>query len=108
MVVAFITPWHVECSRQAHEDADEGQGKMFEMLVGGFLLTGSVCAMDGSAYRDCREIPVAQFGNKYVCDKRAETIRESFPALDPERLGFDKGELLKIQVTCTAAHMARI
>ncbi|NNM73775.1 hypothetical protein [Enterovirga aerilata] len=81
---------------------------MFEMLVGGFLLTGSVCAVDGTAYRDCREIPAAQFGNKYVCDKRAETIRESFPAIAPERLGFEKGELLKIELKCSAAHMARI
>jgi hypothetical protein len=81
---------------------------MFEMLVGGFLLTGSVCQMDGDVYRNCRNIPVVQFGSKYVCDKRAETIRESFPQIDPERFGFEKGEHLKVEVTCSAAHMARI
>jgi hypothetical protein len=82
--------------------------RMFEMLVGGFLLTGSVCTMDGDVYGACRDIPVAQFGSKYVCDKRAETIRESFPHIQPESLGFIKGEHLKVQVKCTAAHMARI
>ncbi|MDB5559927.1 MAG: hypothetical protein JWQ36_2861 [Enterovirga sp.] len=82
---------------------------MFEMLVGGFLLTGSVCTMEGAAYRDCRDIPVAQFGSKYVCDKKAETIRESFPLIAPERLGFDKGERLKIEVKCSAStNTARI
>jgi hypothetical protein len=81
---------------------------MFEMLVGGFLLTGSVCTIEGDVYRNCRDIPAAQFGSKYVCDKRAETIRENFPRIEPERLGFEKGEHLKIEVRCSAAHMARI
>ena len=81
---------------------------MFEMLVGGFLLTGSICAIEENAYRDCRNIPVAQFGSKYVCDKKVETIREKFPLIEPERLGFEKGERLKIEVKCSAAHMAGI
>ena len=81
---------------------------MFEMLVGGFLLSGSVCTMEGDIYRTCRDIPVAQFGSKYVCDKRAETILESFPHIKPERLGFSEGEHLKVQVKCTAAHMAGV
>ena len=81
---------------------------MFEMLVGGFLLTGSVCTIDGNGDRDCRHIPVAQFGSKYVCDKKAETIRERFPLIEPERLGFEKGERLKLEVKCSAAHMAGI
>ena len=78
------------------------------MLVGGFLLTGSVCMTDGDGYRECRSIPAAQFGNKNVCDKKAETIRETFPMIAPERLGFDKGDNLKIEVRCDAAHMAGI
>ena len=81
---------------------------MFEMLVGGFLLTGSVCTVDAQGYRDCRNIPVAQFGSKYVCDKKVETIRERFPLIEPERLGFEKGERLKIELKCSAADIAGI
>lgn len=81
---------------------------MFEMLVGGFLLTGSVCTMEGDVYRSCREIPAAQFGSKYVCDRRAETLRESFPSVAPERLGFAKDEHLKIEVRCSAEHVAGV
>lgn len=81
---------------------------MFEMLVGGFLLTGSVCVIEDGVYRSCRDIPAAQFGSKYVCDKRAETILERFPQIKPESLGFPEGERLKVQVKCTAAHMAGV
>jgi hypothetical protein len=81
---------------------------MFEMLVGGFLLTGSVCGMEGDVFRTCRDIPAARFGSKYVCDRRAETILESLPHIKPESLGFLQGEHLKVQVKCTAAHMAGV
>jgi hypothetical protein len=81
---------------------------MFEMLVGGFLLTGSVCIVENDGHRNCRDIPAAQFGSKYVCDKRAETILESFPHTKPEVLGFFEGQQLKVQVRCRPAHMAGI
>ena len=81
---------------------------MFEMLVGGFLLTGSICPMEGAVYRPCRDIPQAQYGNKYVCDRRVETIVSSLSELAPARLGFEEGGHLKVQAKCTAAHMAGI
>jgi hypothetical protein len=81
---------------------------MIEMLVGGFFLTGSVCAIDGDLHRNCREIPAVQFGNKYTCDKRVETILESFPYTAPERLGFSGGERLRVEVRCNPSRAAAV
>jgi hypothetical protein len=85
-------------------EATWGDTAMIEMLVGGFLLTGSVCVLeDGDIYRDCRDVPAIRFGNRYSCDQRVETILGSFPYVRPERLGFPEGERLRVQVKCKPA-----
>lgn len=77
---------------------------MIEMLVGGFLLTGTVCILDGEEQRACREIPAITFGNKYACDNRMESILESFPHVKPERLGYAEDERLTVHVRCRPAN----
>ena len=86
--------------RRAGQEPVRGK-QMIEMLVSGFVLTGSVCAMDGDLFRNCREIPAAQFGNKYACDQRVESILTGFPHVRPERLGYPEGQRLRVQVECT-------
>ena len=82
-------------------EATWGDTAMIEMLVGGFLLTGSVCVLEeGDIFRDCRDVPAIRFGNKYSCDQRVETILGSFPYLRPEKLGYPEGERLRVQVKC--------
>ena len=73
---------------------------MIEMLVGGFMLTGSVCVIDGAQHRNCRPVPEIQFGNQYVCARRVESILESVPYLHAEQLGFSEGERLWVEVRC--------
>jgi len=75
---------------------------MVEMLVGGFLLTGSVCVIGGDQLRQCREVPAVTFGNKYACDNRVEAILEELPKVPSQALGFAEGERLRVQVACRA------
>ena len=73
---------------------------MIEMLVGGFMLTGSVCIIDGGEHRACRQVPTVKFGNQYTCNRRVETILDSVPYLHAEQLGFPEGERLWVTVRC--------
>lgn len=73
---------------------------MIEMLVGGFILTGSVCIIDGEEQRSCRDVPAVTFGNQYVCNRRVESILDDFPYVKPEKIGFPQGERLSVTVRC--------
>lgn len=73
---------------------------MIEMLVGGFMLTGSVCIVDGGEHRNCRDVPSVKFGNQYICAARVETILESVQHMHAEQLGFPEGERLIVNVRC--------
>lgn len=75
---------------------------MIEVLVGGFLLSGSVCIIGGDQLRQCREVPAITFGNKYACDNRMETILEEFPKIPSQWFGFPEGERLRVHVSCRA------
>lgn len=74
---------------------------MFEMLVGAFVLMGSVCVDDGDLSRDCRRVPAMTFGNKYACDRQVQAILTGFPSLKPEQLGFPDGQRLRVTVKCS-------
>lgn len=76
---------------------------MIETLVAGFILTGSVCILDGEQHRDCRSVPALRFGNQYSCDERVQTILASFPYAAPEELGYTRGQRLRVQVKCIAS-----
>jgi hypothetical protein len=76
---------------------------MLDLLVSGFLLTGSVCISEGDRGLACRDIPSIRFGNKYSCDDRVDYILSTFPSVRPEQIGFPAGENLKIEVKCKPA-----